>query len=464
MEKTAERKLGFKEYFVYGLGNFASQLSWMMVSTYLSLFYTDVFGLTPIAVSVLMLIAKVWDAVNDPMMGAIMDHTHTRWGRFRPYIFVGAPLLVIFTVLTFTVPNFGGPAKLAYAYITYIGLGMSYGVANDPYLALPSVMTDCPYDTNRLMTAQMIGMSVGQILLNLFCLKMVEFFGHGDQAAGYHTTAIVFALASLPIFWLVAVVCKERITVEKEKQGSILNGLKLIFHNKNLVCAVFYSMLNMTGMLGRIAVAVYFYLYCVQNYTFVTVFMMMQMIVGTIIMPLSPKVIEKIGNRKTAILSMFIQGSALLILFFGPYENVVFDFVVLVYYGLGYIAGPCGSVMMIDAIDDFDDKYGYRNDGMAFAFSGLGTKMGSAIGNAVCLAVIGFFGYYGGVEMTEHIQFGINFSVNVVPAIAYFIGIIPLLIYDLDRPGYMDGVRQRLAERRAKEAAAKEMAAKKDNA
>lgn len=79
-----------KHYFVYGLGNFASQLSWTMVSTYLSIFYTDVFGLGVGAVALLMLIAKVWDGINDPMMGTLMERTHTRWGRFRPYIFVGA--------------------------------------------------------------------------------------------------------------------------------------------------------------------------------------------------------------------------------------------------------------------------------------------------------------------------------------------------------------------------------------
>lgn len=133
-----------KNYFVYGLGNFASQLSWTMVSTYLSIFYTDVFGLGTGAVALLMLVAKIWDGINDPMMGTLMERTHTRWGRFRPYIVVGAAFLVIFTILTFTVPGFGSTGKLVYAYITYIGLGMSYTMTNVPYLALPVVMTRDP--------------------------------------------------------------------------------------------------------------------------------------------------------------------------------------------------------------------------------------------------------------------------------------------------------------------------------
>ncbi len=444
------KPLTAKNYFVYGLGNFASQLSWTMVSTYLSLFYTDVFGLGTGAVALLMLIAKVWDGINDPMMGTLMERTHTKWGRFRPYIFVGAIFLVVFTILTFTVPGFSDTGKLVYAYITYIGLGMAYTMTNVPYLALPIVMTRDPKEINRLNAAQMMGMTIGQILLNLFVLKLVVWFGKGNQAAGYNKTAILFAFMALPMFWAVAIMSKENITVKKEDQGKISDGLKMIFKNKNLLCTMLYSFFNMFGMLGRISVAVYFYMYCVQNFTFITIFMMMQMIVGTVIMPITPKIIEKIGNRKTAILSMIIQGVSLIVLFVGPYENIVFDFVVLIIYGLGYVAGPCGSCMMVDAIDDFDDKYGVRNDGMAFSLQGTATKIATAIANSLFLVIMGAFGYAGGVEMTPHIQTGINVAANLLPGIVFFIGIIPLLIYDLDKPGHMDGVRKRLAERNAK--------------
>ena len=447
LNKYGMKPLTKKNYFVYGLGNFASQLSWTMVSTYLSIFYTDVFGLGTGAVALLMLIAKVWDGINDPMMGTLMERTHTKWGRFRPYIVVGAVFLVIFTILTFTVPGFSSTGKLVYAYITYIGLGMSYTMTNVPYLALPCVMTRDPKEINRLNAAQMMGMTIGQIVLNLFVLKLVLWFGKGNQAAGYQSTAILFALLALPMFWAVAYLSKEKITVKKEEQGEIKEGLKLILRNKNLLCTMLYAFFNMFGMLGRISVAVYFYMHCVQNFTYITIFMMMQMIVGTIIMPVTPKIIEKIGNRKTAILSMLIQGISLIVLFVGPYENIAFDFVILAIYGLGYIAGPCGSCMMIDAIDDFDDKYGVRNDGMAFSSQGTATKVATAIANSLFLVVMGAFGYAGGVEMTPHIKEGINLAANLLPGIVFFIGIIPLLIYDLDKPGYMDGVRERLAER-----------------
>ena len=445
--------LTFKNYFVYGMGNFASQLSWTMVGTYLSIFYTDVFGLGVGAVAMLMLIAKVWDGINDPMMGTIMERTHTRWGRFRPYIFAGAPLLVVFTILTFTVPGFGGPAKLIYAYVTYIGLGMAYTMTNVPYTALPAVMTHDPKEVNRLNAAQMMGMTIGQIVLNLTVLPLVTFIGGGDQANGYQKTATLLAIVALPMFWAVAVMSKEKVTVEKKEQGKVLDGLKMIAKNKNLLCAMFYSFFNMFGILGRISVAVFFYMHCVQNFALITVFMMMQMAVGTLVMPFAPKFVEKFGKRNGAIISMVIQGAALLLLYFGPSTSIPFNFLCMIIYGTGYIAGPSGSGMIVDAIDDFDDKYGVRNDGMAFSFNGTAIKIATAIANSVFLLVMGAFGYVGGGEITSHVQTGINLAANMLPGIVFLIGIIPLALYDLDKPGYMEAVRERLTARNAEKKA-----------
>lgn len=134
-------------------------------------------------------------------------------------------------------------------------------------------------------------------------------------------------------------------------------------------------------------------------------------------------------------------------MFFGPTQNIPFNFFCMILYGLGYIAGPCGAGMMVDAIDDFDDKYGYRNDGMAFSLQGTAIKIATAIANSVFLLVMGAFGYVGGGEITAHVQTGINLAANLLPGIVFLVGIIPLMLYKLDKPGYMDGVRSRLSAR-----------------
>lgn len=431
---------------IYGLGNFASQLSWTMVSSYLILFYTDVFGLATGAVAMLMLVAKIWDGVNDPMMGAIMERTHTKWGRFRPYIAGGSIFLVIFTILTFTVPGFGSTGKLIYAYVTYIGLGMAYTVTNVPYTALPVVMTDNPKKINRLYSAQMLGMTIGMIVLNLFTLPLVNYFGNGQQAAGYQKTATVFAFVALPMFLLVATFCKEHITVKKENQVPLRETIKAIGKNRNLLLTISYVTISMIGMFGRIGVAVYFYLYCVQDFRFITIFMMMQMIVGTILMPFAPKAMEKFGKKNVSIFAMIIQAVGMAMMFFGPYTNIPYLFVCHIIYGLGYISGPCGSAMIVDAIDDYDLKHNVRSDGTAFAMQGLATKIASAIGSALGIAIIGWFGYVAGQDLTSTAQTGINIASNLIPMICYIVAIIPLILYNLSDEHMVD-VREKLEKR-----------------
>lgn len=449
-KSNQKEQIGALQVGVYGLGNFASQLSWTMVSTYLAVFYTDVFGLPAGAVAMLFLVAKIWDGINDPMMGELIEHTHTRWGRFRPYIAIGAPLLVLFTVLTFTVPNFGSTGKLIYAYVTYIGLGMIYTMTNVPYLGLPAVMTTDPKKQNRLVTSQIMGMIIGMIVLNLTTLPMVEFFGKGEARNGYQITAAVFAVVALPMFWLCAKVCKETVTVHKEYQVPVKESMKYILKNKNLMMVVIYNICNMSAMMGRVSVAVYYYMYVVETKTFITLFMMMQTLVGAVIMPFAPKIIEKFGKKKVLYFSLIIQAVSLVMMVVGPYKNMPYLFVCHILYGLGYIASPCGAIMLIEALDDMDLKTGVRTDGTAFSLNGLGSKIGTAIGSALGVAIIGWFGYSAGQDITSHVQTGITVAVNLVPAAIFLLGMIPVALYDLkesDMPAIREQLRIRNLER-----------------
>lgn len=425
-------QIGPKQYVAYGMGNFASQMSWTMVSSYLTLFYTDVFGLAAGAVSVLFLVARIWDGCTDVMMGEIMEHTHSRWGRFRPYIACGAPLLVIFTVLTFTVPGFGNTGKLIYAYVTYIGLGMVYTVTNVPYTALPAVMTDEPKKINRLFTAQMMGMVIGMIVLNLCTLPLVNYFEGIKEQGGYQITATIYALIALPLFWICAKTCKEVITVKREAQSSVKESLVALLTSRDAMCVIIYSLLNMAGMMGRIGVATYFYIYVVGNYSMITIFMMLPMFVGAIIMPFCPKVIEKIGRKKTLYIALGLQVIGCLMMFFGPYDNIPYLILAHVVYGGGYIGGPCGSAMLADAIADIHEKKGVRPDGTAYAVNGLGNKVGQAIGSALGIAIIGWFGYVAGQDITPQVTQGIQIGVNLFPAIVYLLAFIPVMLFSLE--------------------------------
>lgn len=441
-----EYEVGRKQYFAFGLGNFASQLSWTMVSTYLSIFYTDVVGLAPAAISILFLVAKIWDGINDPMMGAIMQMTNSRWGRFRPYVFIGAPILVILTILTFTVPGFGSTGKLVYAYVTYIGLGMTYTMTNVPYQALPNAMTRDNAKINRLMSAETFGMMIGMTVLNLVTLPLVNYFEKIKPQCGYRYTAALYAVIALPMFWYCVKECKENIIPTKEEKGNVKDSLKLLFTSKNMVMVLIYDCLVIMGAMGRIAVAVYFYLYVVNTGGITSIYMMMPMFMGVILTPFAPKIMDKLGKRMTTIVFVLVQSVGLLLLFVGPSSNKAFVMFCVVIYGLGALKEPALPGLLVDALDEIEYKTGKRPDGIAFSLLGLGNKIGNAIGSAIFIAIIGWYGYKGGVDITPHIQSGINIVVNLLPVVLFIISLIPVFFFTL-KESDLEGMRAEISRR-----------------
>src|SRR3712207_1529494 len=121
---NTEIAIPLKNKIGYSFGEIGSHLSWTMVGTYLTAFYTDVVGLAPMIISLIMIVARVWDAINDPMFGSIAENTRSKYGRFRPYILFGAPFLALFTSLTFLSLDIPNAAKAWFCALTYIGCGM----------------------------------------------------------------------------------------------------------------------------------------------------------------------------------------------------------------------------------------------------------------------------------------------------------------------------------------------------
>ena len=441
----------------YGMGNFACQLSFTMVNMYLAYFYTDVFGLSAAAVATLLLVAKVWDGINDPMMGALMDKTYTRVGGYRTYMIAGAAALVVFTILTFSVPGFGDSGKLFYAYVTYIGLGMAYTVMNVPFNALPSRMTDNPKRLNQLFASSMWAGGLGSTVLGMCTMPLILMLGNGVQEAGYQKTAIVYAVVSLPMVLLMVRLCKENPDIAKakeitaakegEKGTSFFGFIKSIFTNKNLLCVYVYMFCAMFSQIGRASTAFYYYMFCVGNMVWASVLMSVSGLVGLVLIPFVPALIGKYGKKKVVIVSQIIQIIGLIMMFAGPYTNIPYTIAANLVYGLGGGYSACVGAMIVDALDNYEYRTGVRNDGVAFAFNGLMTKISAAIAGSIGLMVMAAFGYTNGADLTERALTGINTGVNIVPLVAAAAAIVPMLLFDLNEEK-MTVIRQTLKERR----------------
>ncbi|MBR8534455.1 MFS transporter [Carboxylicivirga sediminis] len=179
MNKTAS-KLSFKEKLGYSLGDTASHFVWDMVGFWILIFYTDTFGISAAAAGTIMLIARVWDMINDPLMGIISDRTNTRWGKFRPYILYTAVPYAILAVLTFTTPDLSYTGKIIWAAVTYFLLMTAYTAINLPYSSLMAVMTSDSNERAGINTYRFISAFSGQLIVTGLALSMAIYFGKGE--------------------------------------------------------------------------------------------------------------------------------------------------------------------------------------------------------------------------------------------------------------------------------------------
>ena len=174
----ANAKLKFTEKVGYALGDGAANIAWRGVSTFLFIFYTDVFGINPAAVGLLMLIARFSDGISDVLMGIIGDRTKSKYGKFRPWIlWTAIPMGVILSLL-FTAPNLSPTGKLIYAYTTYIVFTLVYTANNIPYGALMAVMTGDDKERTSLGSYRMVGAFAGGMLVQGALLFLVAYFGN----------------------------------------------------------------------------------------------------------------------------------------------------------------------------------------------------------------------------------------------------------------------------------------------
>ena len=155
-----------------------------MINTYLTIFYTDIVGLSASAISLIMLIARVWDAINDPMMGVIADRTRTRWGKFRPYLMFASPFLAIFNVLTFTVFPVEGTAKVVLCLVCYIGAGMAYTAICITYGGLVNLIARDSQVRMDYTSCRAIGSGVIQMVLSIVAMPMILYFSQTVDAEG----------------------------------------------------------------------------------------------------------------------------------------------------------------------------------------------------------------------------------------------------------------------------------------
>jgi glucuronide carrier protein/probable glucitol transport protein GutA len=450
MDRSLFTKIPVWRKLTWGLGDTANNMSWTFVTSYLAIFYTDVFLIPAAAVSLLFLISRFWDAVNDPIVGMMADNTKSRWGRYRPWVIFGTVPLAVLTILTFTAhPGWPLGGKLVYAYITYGLLVLAYTCVNLTYGSLNSVVTQDPAERGSLASWRLGLAVVGGIIVTLGVTRLMSSLSDGDPTLGYMRVAIFFTCIMVPLHWLCAGTNKEVIMPPKENKLPLFQLIKSTFKNKPFLIAMAGMAVMGFGNYGRSAFYAYYFTYVLGDMgkmlTFI-LFAMFPMFFGSMT---GAWVSDRFKSKgKTIILSSLLSGILLIV------QYVLFALAGLFNYPLFYFFTACGGLVsgwfwsMIYGVIPDTVEYGQlitntRNDGFISAYGSFWNKVGMALGTAGGTAMLAILNYVpNAAEQSPTVIGGINFMMFLMPAILYFVIAILFKFYPLDYKAFEEVVKQ----------------------
>lgn len=458
-----------KEGLSYSLCGFGQNLICTIIGSYLTVFMTDAIGFNALAVAFLMLGARIFDALNDPIMGSIVDRTRTKWGKCRPYMkWMALPIALMTTIcfLPWYPNNDGGFAAISVMYVIW---GMVYTVADVPYWGLSTAMSNDTYRRGNLLTIARLfctaGAGIVTVLTPIITDNMTK--GMDPVAKGemlkwiYFVIAIICCVIAVPLFFLGFKNTTER-NISTDNPPSLGHNLKLLFKNKPLMLIVLSGIGGAARMLFTYTGGLYFAKYIMDRESWYSLFTMAIVPGGLIASLLVPWCTKKFGKRNTYIWSHVVGGVAMLIAFIvgiafdrGAYTSTATTVVLLIALVIAGIPSGFGNIltyaMIGDTVEYLEVKTGERAEGICFAMQTLINKIGMAVG-----AFVGVLAYYmAGVaandasSVTPEGKDTMWFMLVGIAAISFFLTVIPLFFYKFNEKQQQEAKAEIEARKRA---------------
>jgi len=429
-----ESKLSIKEKVGYGLGDTASHFVWDMVGFWILIFYTDTFGISAAAAGTIMLIARVWDMVSDPVMGVIADRTNTRWGKFRPYILWMALPYSVLAVLTFTTPDLGTTGKVIYAGVTYLLLMTVFTAINLPYSSLGAVMTSDSYERAGLNSYRFIFAFIGQLIVTGTALYLAKYFGQGDNAKGYQYTLILFSAISFILFVITFKTTKERVKPPPKQKQNLKEDLRNLFKNRPWVILFFVGIISFVMFAMQNLSIAYYFKYYVGDEESVQLFN----VIGTLALiagiPLSKPLSKRFGKKNVYVASSLISGFFFIMLYLPGSNDIISVYTLNILAKFTYApAVPLLWTMLADTADYSEWKNGRRSTGLVFSAATFAQKAGWGIGGAMAGWLLALYNFAPNLEQTASALTGIKLLISVIPGILYMSCAILLYFYSIDQ-------------------------------
>ncbi|MCF7942386.1 MAG: glycoside-pentoside-hexuronide (GPH):cation symporter [Spirochaetia bacterium] len=445
-----DQSVPLREKFAYGVGCLGQNMIYTFFGTFLLYFYTEIFGILPAAAGLLLLISRIWDAVNDPMMGILVDRTQSRWGKFRPYLLFSPILFAIFAVLCFANPQFSDAGRLVYAYITYIIFGMVYTASDVPYWALSGAITTDAQERNSIVMFPRFVGTFGAAIATVGTLPLIYLFrdlAGGNTAAGYQLTAALYGIITIGCFLVTFLFVKERVQPVKDRKTTFRTAMQAITRNRPLMIVIISGFFSGIAQTAKLQALIYYAAYNLNSeslYTLLVGINIPFLLVGILLVPFFTRYL---GKKGTYIASNIVYAVSSLGFFLSGWDSFI---TILIWNCLGSFAMGIPLViqtsMIADTIEYAELYTGERAEGTIFSTQTFLAKLTAAATSGLIGFLLATLGFRAGAMQSQQVLSGIHSITALLPFFASAVAFVTMLFYPLSEKEHARIVQQ-LAER-----------------
>lgn len=436
----------YKQRIGYGLGDFACNLIWQVISLYLLYFYTDVMMLDPWSISLMFILCRVIDGGTDLLVGYLIDKTKTKWGKSRPWFLFGAVPFALAAFLAFSVPDIAPTGKLIYAYVTYIFLSFMYTVVNIPLASILPALTADQNERTVLATYRKFFAFLGSTIVSASVLTLVQMMGNGNEALGFRIVMGLFGVIGCISFFLTFLLVREDNLIENEKTATLKETVISLAHNKPWKLFALNILFMWTGYFLQSSALIYYYSYQIGDKGMAALVATIMSLVPMLANLTVPFLSKRLGKRNLYSISAFVQFLGLIIIMFaGTWTTGIVLGAIVSAIGYGAKESIYFS-MQADPVDYSEWKSGIHIAGTLSSVNGFLGKVAQALAGGISGMFLALGGYVNGAAIqSANTLMAINAMYLYIPMILLILSMITMHFYDLDQqlPQIQEELRQR---------------------